>query len=57
MLGVAVHATTTITFVAHKRGLFTGAAVEHCGELVLDALGLPNDLYAGSAFDAIDTPS
>ena len=51
-LGVAVRATTTITFVAHKRGLFTGAAPEHCGELVLDALGLPESLFRDAKFDA-----
>ena len=52
MLGLAVRAATTITFVAHKRGLFTGAALDHCGELVLDMLGLPESLYTNSAFDA-----
>jgi NAD(P)H-hydrate epimerase len=51
-LGVAVRATTTITFIAHKRGLFTGAAVEHRGELVLDALGAPENLFRDIKFDA-----
>jgi len=51
-LGVAVRAATTITFVAHKRGLFTGAAPDHAGELVLDKLGLPESLYAESTVDA-----
>ena len=51
-LGAAVRATTTVTFVAHKRGLFTGAASQHCGELVLDTLGLPESLYKDAAFDA-----
>ena len=52
VLGAAVRATTTISFIAHKRGLFTGAAAEYCGELVLDTLGLPDELYENSAFDA-----
>lgn len=52
VLGIAVRATATITFVAHKRGLFTGAARDHCGELILDALGLPETLYTLSAADA-----
>ena len=52
VLGAAVRATTTITFIAHKRGLFTGAAGDNCGELVLDTLGLPESLYKNSAFDA-----
>jgi NAD(P)H-hydrate epimerase len=52
LFGIAVRATTTITFVAHKRGLFTGAAPGHCGELLLDTLGLPDTLYTLSAADA-----
>jgi len=52
VLGMAVRATTTVTFIAHKRGLFTGAALEYCGELVLDMLGLPETLYEESKFDA-----
>jgi NAD(P)H-hydrate epimerase len=51
-LGAAVRAATTITFVAHKRGLLTGAALDHCGELVLDTLGLPDTLYNKLPFDA-----
>jgi NAD(P)H-hydrate epimerase len=52
VLGVAARAATTITFVAQKRGLFTGAALDHSGELVLDALGLPESLYKDAKFDA-----
>jgi NAD(P)H-hydrate epimerase len=52
VLGAAVRATTTITFVGHKRGLFTGAAMDYCGELVLDGLGLPDSLYQGCKSDA-----
>ena len=52
VLGIAARATVTITFVAHKRGLFTGAAADHCGELILDALGLPESLYTLCVADA-----
>ncbi|MDR3388371.1 MAG: NAD(P)H-hydrate dehydratase [Rudaea sp.] len=52
VLGVATRATMTVTFVAHKRGLFTGAAMDHCGELILDTLGLPGTLYTMSGADA-----
>src|SRR5579884_1428408 len=45
VLGVAVPATATISFVAHKCGLFTGPALEHRGDLVLDTLALPEELY------------
>ncbi len=52
VLGIAIRAAATITFVAHKRGLFTGAALDHCGELILDTLGLPETLYTLSSADA-----
>ena len=52
VLGVAVRADATVTFVAPKRGLFTAAAPDHCGVLVLDRLGLPDALYADAPFDA-----
>jgi len=45
VLGTAVRAALTISFVAHKRGLFTGAALDHCGELMLDTLSLPEELF------------
>lgn len=51
-LGVAVHAAATISFVAPKRGLFTGVALDYRGKLALDALGLPESLYADAPFDA-----
>ena len=38
--GPAVRAAVTITFVARKRGLHTGAARDCCGEIVFDALGV-----------------
>lgn len=50
--GAAVRATATVTFVAHKRGLFTGPALNHRGEMTLDTLGLPDDLYKSSHPDA-----
>jgi ADP-dependent NAD(P)H-hydrate dehydratase / NAD(P)H-hydrate epimerase len=52
VLGNAVQAAVTVTFVAHKRGLFTGVAMDHRGELILDTLGLPETLYATSDADA-----
>ncbi len=45
VLGVALHAAVTVSFVAHKRGLLTGAALDYSGELLLDELGLPDSLY------------
>ena len=37
----AVRASLTLTFIAPKRGLFTGAGPDHCGRLEHDALGVP----------------
>jgi NAD(P)H-hydrate epimerase len=51
-LGIAIHAAATITFVAHKRGLFTGAALDHRGDLLLDTLGFPETLYKHFPADA-----
>jgi NAD(P)H-hydrate epimerase len=50
--GVAVRAAETVSFVAHKRGLFTGAAVDHCGALALDALQVPPAVFAAARPDA-----
>lgn len=44
VLGQAVVADLTVTFVALKTGLFLGEAVDHVGRLVLDSLGIqPTD--------------
>ena len=42
VIGAAVHATTTVTFIANKPGLLTGAALNHVGRLVLADLGAPH---------------
>jgi NAD(P)H-hydrate epimerase len=39
--GGAIHADATITFIAGKRGLQTGRAADHVGELELATLGVP----------------
>src|SRR5881409_2269417 len=40
VMGSAVRASHTITFIAHKPGLLTLDGPDHCGELKLDTLGL-----------------
>ncbi len=37
---IAVQADTTLTFLTHKTGLFSAAARAHCGELLLNTLGV-----------------
>ena len=41
ILGVGVHASVTVSFIAHKVGLHTGQGREHCGRIVLADLGVP----------------
>jgi hydroxyethylthiazole kinase-like uncharacterized protein yjeF len=48
VLGTAVTATATVTFIAYKSGLFTGAGPAVVGELELAGLGVP-----AAAFDAV----
>jgi len=50
--GVAVRAAETVSFVAHKRGLFSGAATDRCGAITLDALQIPPDVFAAARPDA-----
>lgn len=40
-IGAAVHAHSTVTFIAPKKGLYTGKAVACCGQIILSTLGLP----------------
>lgn len=45
VLGVAVRAALTVTFIGLKRGLLTGAAPDYTGALVFDDLGVPPGTY------------
>jgi hydroxyethylthiazole kinase-like uncharacterized protein yjeF len=42
--GVAVRASETLTFIAHKAGLHTADGVDHCGIVVLDHLGTAEEV-------------
>ena len=44
-LGAAVRADVTVTFIGEKLGLHTGQGVDHAGEIVFDALGVPAGIY------------
>jgi len=41
VLGVAIRATATVTFIGTKRGLLTGDGTDMVGELYFDDLGVP----------------
>jgi NAD(P)H-hydrate epimerase len=47
IMGAAVAAEMTITFIGLKTGLFTGEAANVCGEILLDTLGLPETVFNG----------
>lgn len=45
VMGVAVKAQITMTFMGLKTGLFTGAGREHSGEIFFNDLGVPPEIY------------
>ncbi|RDI99781.1 NAD(P)H-hydrate dehydratase [Dyella solisilvae] len=51
--GEAIRADVTISFIAAKRGLYTGQAPGYTGQLQLDGLGLPAALWQGREADAV----
>lgn len=46
ILGEVVSATTTVTFIGLKRGLFTGKGPAVSGQLIFSQLGVPEDIYS-----------
>jgi hydroxyethylthiazole kinase-like uncharacterized protein yjeF len=45
VMGYAVKADCTVTFIGLKQGLFTGYAAEYCGELFYSSLAVPDDIF------------
>jgi NAD(P)H-hydrate epimerase len=52
VLGAAVRADLTVTFIGLKQGMFTAAGPDHCGEIRFDALQVPAMVYAGQLLAA-----
>lgn len=46
VLGSAVIATTTISFIGLTLGLITGQGPDHCGRIELNTLNLPDDVFS-----------
>ncbi|MDG1463387.1 MAG: NAD(P)H-hydrate dehydratase [Gammaproteobacteria bacterium] len=46
VMGAAVRADVTVSFVGLKQGLFLGEGLNHVGELMFDGLGIPQQLAA-----------
>jgi NAD(P)H-hydrate epimerase len=49
VLGCAVKAAATVTFIGLKQGLFTGQAAEYCGEILYAPLAIPDAVFEGIA--------
>jgi ADP-dependent NAD(P)H-hydrate dehydratase / NAD(P)H-hydrate epimerase len=55
VLGVAVEAELTVSFIGLKRGLFTGQAADFTGRVFLERLGVPDAAYQGLTPSAFRT--
>lgn len=49
VLGAAVRAEVTLSFIGLKAGLFTGQGREHSGVILFDDLGVPDAVFTGIA--------
>ena len=54
VLGVAVEATHTLSFIGGKPGLFTLDGPDHCGEVAIADLGLELDGFPGAVLSTAD---
>ncbi|THB72130.1 MAG: NAD(P)H-hydrate dehydratase [Gammaproteobacteria bacterium] len=45
IMGCAVHADVTTTYIGKKQGLYTGDGAEYTGEVIFDDLAVPADVY------------
>lgn len=52
--GCAVRATHTLSFIAAKPGLYTLDGADHCGEIMIDSLGLDLPAFAGALLSPAD---
>ena len=49
VMGFAVKADCTVTFIGLKQGLFTGNAASYCGEISYASLGVPDSIFGGNS--------
>ena len=59
VMGCAVKADCTVTFIGLKQGLFTGHAADYCGEIVYASLAVPDAIFQQvlpSAIRVVKTP-
>jgi len=53
VLGIAVKAVATISFIGLKQGIYTGDGPEQCGVIHFNDLDVPNSIYAGQKASAL----
>ena len=59
VMGCAVKADYTVTFIGLKQGLFTGQAADYCGEISYASLAVPESIFQevlASAVRVVKTP-
>lgn len=52
VLGTAIRAAATLSFIGLKQGLFTGAGPDCCGDIYFDGLAVPAVIYAREILSA-----
>lgn len=52
ILGIAIEAKATISFIGLKQGMFTGGGPDCCGEIHFDALHIPAVVYSREVLSA-----
>ncbi|CAG7856828.1 Bifunctional NAD(P)H-hydrate repair enzyme Nnr [biofilm metagenome] len=45
VMGMAVKASSTVTFIGLKKGMFTGQAADYCGEILYSSLAIPKEVF------------
>ena len=45
LMGCAVKADCTVTFIGLKQGLYTGMAADYCGEIFYSSLAVPKEIF------------
>jgi len=53
VMGCAVKADCTVTFIGLKQGLFTGHAADYCGEIFYASLAVPDDVLLAVSSSAV----
>ncbi len=53
VMGCAVKADCTVTFIGLKQGLFTGHAADYCGEISYAALAVPDAIFQAVSSSAV----